>query len=52
MKCPNKNKYTKKEAETQRNAQLKRGLRRTKSNYLEVYECPYCKYWHLSHRGK
>ena len=38
----------KKDAETRRNWLMKEG----KEDYLRIYECPFCNFWHLTSKKK
>lgn len=48
--CNGKRCYTKRDAETVRNARTKgrRKIRHGRPKELRIYECPDCGHWHLS----
>ena len=50
MKCRGKQCYSKREAETIRNARLRphRRIRRHIPDFLRIYHCPHCNHWHLT----
>ena len=44
----NKRQYGKREAREVANARLGGGSRRLRPDYLRVYQCPNCGWWHLT----
>jgi len=46
--CSGKKVYTKKEAQTVLNFLQGRG----NGKNLRIYQCPYCDFWHLTHKQK
>jgi hypothetical protein len=48
-KCDGKVCFSKREAETARNARTKgRGQRRNRPAFLRIYQCEKCDFWHLT----